>query len=375
LLNRFSMIDLAGDHTPRTSVTIADVAQAAGVSKATVSLVLNGRDGPVRISAATRAAVADWAHRLGYQPNHAARNLRRQRSNAISLLVWRLSSAYFTEIAAGVQASTERNGYDVNVVDAGPVDAEVRALRHLRTGASDGVIVATGYHTTRGPALEALRKLAQQGAPLVMLLDRSPDPRISSIRIDDEGGAFLATRHLVSLGHRHIAHISIRGGRFDTNDGSPQFDRYQGYTRALAEANLAVDPTAIVQGAGLMAGGRASTVELLARFPDARQRPTAIFVYNDLAALGVLRALYEAGVHVPRDMAVVGFHGLELGLYTTPSLTTVSHARAQLGEMGANMLLDLIEHPGASPQAAEQVLPVELVVRESCGATPQGGNA
>jgi DNA-binding LacI/PurR family transcriptional regulator len=369
------MLDSAGGGAPRASVTIAQVARAAGVSKATVSLVLNGRGGPLRISAATREAVADWAHRLGYQPNHAARNLRRRRSNAISLLVWRLSSAYFTEIAAGVQAATERNGYDVNVVDAGPVDAEVRALRHLRTGASDGVIVATGYHTTRGPALEALRELAQQGAPLVMLLDRSPDPRIASIRIDDEGGAYLATRHLVSLGHRHIAHISIRGGRFDVDDASPQFDRYHGYVRALSEANLAVDPTAVVQGAGLMAGGRASTAELLSRFPDARHRPTAIFVYNDLAAVGVLRGLFEAGLRVPQDMAIVGFHGLELGLFTTPSLTSVSHARAQLGEMGASMLLDLIERPGVAPHPAEQVLPVELVIRESCGAPLQGKDA
>jgi len=198
------------------------------VSKATVSLVLNGRDRPVRISAATREAVADWAVRLGYQPNYAARSLRRRKSNVITLLVWRLSSAYFTEIAAGVRAATERRGYDVNVVDAGPVDAEVRALHHVRSGASDGVIVATGYHTTRGPALEALRDLAAHGGPLVMLLDRSPDPRIPSIRIDDEHGAYLATRHLTALGHRRIGHISILGGRLDDDDGSPMFDRYRG---------------------------------------------------------------------------------------------------------------------------------------------------
>src|SRR4030088_1675445 len=207
------------------SITIDQVARAAGVSKATVSLVLNGRDGAVRISAATRDAVTDWALRLGYLPNYAARSLRRRRSNVITLLVWRLSSTYFTEIALGVRAATERSGYDVNVVDAGPVDAEVRALRHMRAGASDGVLVATGYHTTRGPALEALRDLAEHGAPLVMLLDRSPDARIPSIRIDDERGAYLATRHLVSLGHRRMAHISVQGGRIDDNDGSPQFDR------------------------------------------------------------------------------------------------------------------------------------------------------
>jgi LacI family transcriptional regulator len=350
------------------SITIDQVARAAGVSKATVSLVLNGRDGPVRISAATRDAVTDWALKLGYQPNHAARSLRQRRSNVVTLLVWRLSSAYFTEIAFGVRAATERRGYDVNVVDAGPVDAEVRALRQVRTGASDGVIVATGYHTTRGPALKELRELAEHGAPLVMLLDRSPDPRIPSIRIDDERGAYLATRHLIGLGHRHIAHISVSGGRLDEDDGSPQFDRYQGFCRAMNEAGLAVDPTAVVQGAGLMAGGRASTRELVGRFSHRQSLPTAVFVYNDLAAIGVLRALYEAGVHVPGDMAIVGFHGLELGNFTTPSLTSIGHARAELGEMGANLLLDLIRQRHPSELGSDRVLPVELLVRESCGA-------
>src|SRR5258707_7884913 len=228
------------------SITIEQVARAAGVSKATVSLVLNGRDGSVRISAATRDAVTDWALRLGYLQNHAARSLRQRRSNVVTLLVWRLSSAYFTEIAFGVRAATERRGYDVNVVDAGPVDAEVRALRQVRTGASDGVIVATGYHTTRGPALKELRELAEHSAPLVMLLDRSPDPRIPSIRIDDELGAYLATRHLIGLGHRHIAHISVACGRLDEDRGRPQFDRYAGFRRAMLGARLAVEPPTAV---------------------------------------------------------------------------------------------------------------------------------
>lgn len=356
----------ASDVEPRDSVTMAQVAQAAGVSKATVSLVLNGHDARGRISAATRELVSECATRLGYVPNHAARTLRRRCSNVITLLVWRLSSAYFIEIADGVRVAAERAGYDVNVVDAGPVDAEVRALRHLRTGASDGVIVATGYHTTRGPALRSLRELAEAGAPMVMLLDRAPDPRIPAIRIDDEGGAHLATRHLIELGHRRIAHISVNGGQLEEDDASPQFARFRGFSRALADAGLPVDRSIVLQGAGLMAGGRATARELLGRIAISRHRPTAVFVYNDLAAVGVLRALYEAGVRVPEDMALVGFHGLELGRYTTPSLTSIGHARSELGEMGAQLVLDLIE--GHRPEAVEQILPVELIVRESCGA-------
>ena len=151
-------------------------------------------------------------------------------------------------------------------------------------------------------------------------------------------------------------------------DGSPQFDRYHGFRRAMAEADLEVDSNAVVHGAGLMAGGRASTQELLARFSHRQSLPTAVFVYNDLAAIGVLRALYEAKVHVPSDMAIVGCHGLELGNFTTPSLTSIGHARAELGEMGANLLLDLIGQRHPSELASDRVLPVELLIRESCGA-------
>ena len=348
-------------------MTIAQVARAAGVSKATVSLVLNGQQARGRISAATRESVSEWALRLGYVPNQAARSLRRRRSNAITLLVWRLSSAYFTEIAYGVRSAAEQAGYEVQVVDAGPVDAEVRALRQLRTGASDGVIVATGYHTTRGPAVRALRDLARQGAPLVMLLDHPPDPRVPAIRIDDEGGAYIATRHLLTLGHRRIGHISVNSGRLDEDDESPQYDRFAGFTKALEEADVRVDRRAVVQGPGLMAGGRASALKLLGRFRSSTTRPTALFVYNDLAAIGVLRALYELGIRVPDDIAIVGFHGLELGQFTTPSLTTIAHPLSELGEMGAQRLLRMIQEPDHAAEAEETVLPVELVVRESCG--------
>ena len=117
-----------------------------------------------------------------------------------------------------------------------------------------------------------------------------------------------------------------------------------------------------------MAGGCASARELLGRFRDSSSRPSAVFVYNDLAAIGVLRALYEAGLRVPQDVAIVGFHGLELGNFTTPSLTSVGHARAELGELGARLLLDMIGQPDGPAPPSEQVLPVELIVRESCGA-------
>ena len=210
-------------------------------------------------------------------------------------------------------------------------------------------------------------RIGGTGAPVVMLLDRSPDHRIPSIRIDDERGAYVATQHLIDLGHRNIAHISIVGGLLHENDGSPQFDRFRGYRRALSEAGLPMDLWAVVQGDGLMAGGRASGFELLRRFPDTRRRPTAVFVYNDLAAVGVLRALYESGVRVPREMAVIGFHGLEVGEFTVPSLSSVSHPRAALGEMGGDLLLDLMTRERPS-HFDDRVLPVDLVVRESCGA-------
>jgi DNA-binding LacI/PurR family transcriptional regulator len=343
--------------------TIVEVARAAGVSTTTVSVVLNESHSTVRISEATRAAVKAAAAQLGYIPNSAARSLRRQRTTMLTLLVGSLANPFFTDIAASVHTSVAMRGYELNVVDAYRLEAELQALDQLRNGSSAGVIVATGRHGRRGQAIDALRELARGGLPAVIMCDRSPDPSIPAIRIDDEAGAYVITSHLLKLRHRQIAHLTSGLSDLSTQESSVEADRLRGYTRALAEAGVSYDPAWVFQGEPTIQGGYALMQAILAR-PS--PHPTAIFCISDMRAIGVLRALYEAGIRVPEDIAVVGFDGILLGQFTTPALTTVNQPREEMGRLAADMLFNMLE--GHQQQPSEQVLSAELLVRESCGA-------
>jgi LacI family transcriptional regulator, repressor for deo operon, udp, cdd, tsx, nupC, and nupG len=347
--------------TQRT--TIVEVARAAGVSTTTVSVVLNESASTVRISAATRAAVKAAAAQLGYMPNPAAQSLRRQHTHLLTLLVGGLANPFFTDIAASVRAHVAVRGYELHIVDAYPLEAELQALDLLRNGSSAGVIVATGRHGARGQAIDALRELVRSGLPAVIVCDRSPDPAIPAIRIDDQAGAAVVTSHLLRLGHRHIAHLTSRRSHLPGQESTVEADRFQGYLRALMEAGVAYDPAWLVQGEPTVSGGYAQMHELLAR-PG--PRPTAVFCISDLTAIGALRALYELGIPAPEGMAVVGFDGILLGQFTNPALTTIDQPRAEMGRLAAEMLFHLLE--GREPQPSEQLLAAELLVRESCGA-------
>jgi DNA-binding LacI/PurR family transcriptional regulator len=281
----------------------------------------------------------------------------------LTLLVGGLANPFFTDIAASVRANVAVRGYELTIVDAYLLETELQALEQLRNGSSAGVIVATGRHGTRGQAIDALRELVRSGLPAVIMCDRSPDPAIPALRIDDEAGAYRVTSHLLKLGYRRIAHLTARRDDLSVRASSVESDRFQGYVRALTEAGVTYDPAWMVQGEPTLSGGYALMQELLAR-PGSR--PTAVFCVSDLAAIGALRALYEAGVRVPEDMAVVGFDGILLGQFTTPALTTINQPREEMGRLAAEMLFDLLEGHQALP--SEQVLSAELLVRESCGA-------
>lgn len=363
---------------PGRAVTILDVAKAANVSKATVSVVLNGRDTSVRISQATRDAVLDAASQLGYTPNHAARTLRRRQTRALTFIVSRLGNPYYAEIATAAVDAAKELGYEVNVVDAAAPLGEHEALLHLRDGRADGVIVATARPTLRDAAVAreslaqrelARREIARLGLPMVILLDRGPHRTIPSIRIDDEEGGYLATRHLLALGHQRIAHVTIRPPAADDEPTSAA-DRYRGYRRALVEVGVPYDPSWLIAGWRDLEGGRAAARTWLECGPD---RPTAVFAFNDLLAISLIRGLHEVGVRVPDDLALVGFDGIEMGRFTIPTLTTIDHPRQELGRLGVETLVALIA--GETPPDSERVLPLRLVVRESCGAPSMGDSS
>ncbi len=352
----------------RPHVTIDVVAAEAGVSASTVSHVLNGRADTARISKATTQRVLEAARRLSYIPNHAARSLRRQRTGIITVLAWRLSSPFYAGIATGVRNVARQHGFQVGVIDAGALDmaVEVQALADLRTGISDGVIVATGHHRRGGPATDALLDLVQNGIPCSLVLDRSPAPMLPAIDVDHAGGAYLATRHLLNLGHTRIAHFTFNDAPLEPDDISTQSARYAGHRRALTEAGVVPDPRWLFLGGREIEGGRVMAHELVARFPNPASRPTAVTAFNDRTAIGVIRGCYELGIRVPEDIALIGFHDIPTAQYTTPALTTIGHPLVEMGELAAESLFTLLQ--GGEVTERDRTVPVSLVVRESCGA-------
>jgi LacI family transcriptional regulator len=269
-----------------------------------------------------------------------------------------LDSFYNAEVVNAAHAAAHRRGYSLNIMSARSRELETRALALLQSGAADGVIVSV----PPDPIVADLKRLATQGVPVVVLQQHSPDPAIASVRVDLEAGGHMATRHLIRLGHRRIAHIGDALQYLQKRK-----DRTDGYRRALREAGLALDAELVAHAEMSLAGGAEAMQALLDR---AVPPPTAVFVYNDQMAVGALHALRERGLTVPRDMAVIGFDGIALGKFVTPEISTIDYARDEVGRVAVETLADLLD--GAMARPPERVLPVRLVVRQSCGGFASG---
>lgn len=342
-----------GEHSAAAAPTSADVARLAGVSQATISLVLNGRDSAVRISPETRERVMSAAAQLGYTPNHAARSLRQRSTKIITFILPTLENPYFLEIASAAQAEASLRGYSVTIISSRNELSEFHTALLLQGAAYDGIIVA-GHNNCAAPELPALVK---RGVGVVVLQEPSPAPGIQSVRVDLERGGYIATRHLISLGHRRIAYFtqalrSSHGGH----------DRIDGYMHALSEAGLPFDEDLVVVTENSLSGGVLALDRILALDVP----PTALFAYNDRLAIGALHGLRKRGLRVPDDFAVVGFDGIAFGGFTAPTLTTVDSSREELGKLAMQAVIDAIDKKEGRQ---DHLLPVRLLVRESCGGT------
>lgn len=327
--------------------TIKDVAARAGISYTTVSHVVNGtRPVSDQVRSKVEAAIAE----LGYVPSGVARSLRVRATGTLGLLLPNASNPYFAELARGIEDHAERNGYSVILCNSDDdIDKQLRYLRVLLERRIDGLIVATV--ASDAAFAEALANLQ---VPLV-LVDRSLDGvSADQLCVDHEQGAYLATRHLLELGHRRIACI---GGPASTQVAQL---RAAGYQRALDEAGVAAQ--AVVDCPFTSPAGHAAAQVLLAAEP----RPTAIFAGNDMIALGVLRAAAERGLQVPRQLSVVGFDDIEVSRYLHPALTTVGQCIGALGEQVAARLLERIRTPDLA--VTQRLIEPILLLRESSAA-------
>ena len=335
---------------PRVA-TIKDVAREAGVSVATVSRVFNDR---TVVSADTAQAVRDVATRLNYWPNAAARSLITSRTHTLGVLLPDLHGEFFSGVIRGLDVTARRNGFHLLVSSshAGP-DELVSALRSMR-GRIDGLVVMAPNVET--PA--AIRDWVAD-TPVVLIDPRGDYEGFDSVSIANFEGAHNIVSHLMALGHRRIATVT---GPMCNVDAA---QRRNGYREALREAGGVLSPELEIAGDFTEPSGHAAMFELLKREP----RPTAVFVGNDHMALGVMRALAEAGVRVPEDIAVAGFDDIETARYLTPPLTTMRVDTFELGARAVDRLLLIVTAlaQGVPLERMHQVLPATLVIRGSCG--------
>jgi len=345
---------------PRDSRTVTgrDVAIAAGVSQATVSLIMSGGGARLGLSVATQAKVREIAAALNYSPNRAAQNLRKRCTRTLTFLTGDLGNRYLGELVAGAEPLAAERGFVVNVVAARTDDAASAVLEHLGSGVSDGVVVHRGFAALRKP----IDRLRQRGIAVVLLQDLGLGTA-PCVQVDLLGGALVATRHLSGLGHRRVAHITD-----DILVDPTTNQRLQGYRQGVIEGGLDVDDSLIVAGRNSFEGGAAAVRVLLERCASPNRRPTAIFMFNDHMAIGAMHALDALGLRVPQDIAIVGFDGTDLGAFSKPALTTVEHSHGEQGRRAVAALLEQIDSTH-DPEQCRVTLSVKLLVRQSCGAT------
>lgn len=333
-------------------VTISDIARRAGVSKVTVSRVLNNRPD---VSAETRQRVLSLVAELRYAPDARARGLTHRRSGIVGLLMDDLATPYMLASIRGVERVTRQHGYQLILADSdGRPEQERASLRLFREHRVDGIIVMPCQFQS-----PAILELQHDRVPIVLMNRRLRDANLDAVLADHSMIGRMGTLHLAGVGRRRIGLILRR--RYI----STYFDRLGGYRQALNELGLPYDRSLVVKIEETFEGSRAATHHLL-RLPDP---PDAIFAYNDGVALGVLRALQESGRSVPGDVAVLGGDPLDGGDQLWAPLTTIAPMRTAIGERAAHLLLNRIAC-GPAPIPQRILMPAQLIVRESCGSRP-----
>lgn len=327
--------------------TISDVARRARVTTATVSNVITQR---VPVSAKTRERVLQAIEELGYRPNLLARSLAQGKTLTLALVVPTISNPFFAEVVEEVERVADQHDYELllSMTHNSPEEGK----RHLERMASrwvDGFIVM-------GMAADIDDVLAlKTGGKEVVLSVWNQDPRTEvfpMVDIDFRSAGELATRHLLTCGHRHIATIL---------EEPVQLTRRQGYQTTLVEAGLSIRPDYIRQGDSSYESGYRGATELLALSTP----PTAIFAGNDWMALGAIEAITSLGLHVPRDISVVGVDDISLAAHTNPRLTTISTPKREMARAASELLLRYIQGTDIPDKPLKMLVSPHLVVRQS----------
>lgn len=330
-------------------LTLEDVARECGVSRSTVSRVINNDP---NVKDATRSAVLEVIQRINFQPNLAARGLARGRTGVLALVIPRAAAAvfvdpYFPLLIQGVSSACNARSYGMMFWLVEPEYEGRMAQQIIYNGLIDGAIVASA--AMDDPIVSALAETRR--IPFLLIGRHPSDAAVSFVDVDNRAGAAQAVEHLIQQGRRRIATLS---GPLAMVTG---VDRLRGYQDALEQHGLAWDPALCAEGNFQEESGYEGMRRLLEHHPD------ALFAASDMMAIGAMRAIEQAGLRVPEDIAVVGFDDIPAACRTTPPLTTIAQPIQRCGAVAADNLMDLVEDP--NPTLRSLILTTDLVVRGS----------
>ncbi len=329
-------------------LTLDEIGNLAGVSRATVSRVINNYP---HITPEVRERVQKVIQETGFQPNMIARSLASDRSGIIGLVIPSEAHALFTDpyyatLIQGITRATNQRNITLSLFLFHSLEEEKRTTHSvLATGLLDGLIV-----TADRKGHPFISQIVGQGLPFIVI--GRPDAKGAApyVNADNERGAYLATEHLIGLGRRRIAHLCS-----DLNTAGQ--DRYAGYRKALQMYNVKFEPKLVATGNFSLESGYEGMRQVLPRKPD------AVFAASDTMALGAQRAIREAGLRMPEDIAVIGFDDLPHALHGDPQLSTIRQPIQQMGMTAVNLLLDILD--GKAEEPIPIILPVELIIRAS----------
>lgn len=332
--------------------TMYDVAKLAGVSQPTVSRVLNQNDTTVQISEETRQRVLSAVAQLGYRPNVIARSLRTQRSQMIALMIADISNGFYQSITRAVQDVARQYDYEVMIANSDHVYQNEKHFCDIVSQRSiDGVIMVP-IRLTEADIEQFYREV---NAPVTVLGAHVKHPNIDVVYLNDHRAVEETTRWMIhERGYSSIGFIGV------SDDYPPGPRRLDGFTRAMNEAGLSLDPRFHVLGDFTMESGREAAHTLLRN----GEMPRALFVLNDLMAIGVILALQDAGYAVPDDVAVIGFDDIPEATIVRPTLTTIAQDPRDIGQKLARALFERIEDPSISERRVFES-PYKLVIRQS----------
>ncbi|RBW70888.1 LacI family DNA-binding transcriptional regulator [Bacillus taeanensis] len=328
-------------------VTIADVAKLAGLSRATVSRVIN--DYPY-VAEEKKQRVIEAMNELGYSPNSSAQRLRTQKTNTIAVLVPRLVNPFFAYLVEGIEFIAMENDLQLLICQTkSDKDKEIKFLNLLKTKQVDGLIM-----TSIENEWEVVQSYLQYG-PILLCNEYHPKAEVPMIGLNQEHGSYLGTRHLIERGHKKIAFC------FGGTNSSLGEDREKGYLRALQEFGLkSKDEWYYYKDYSIEDGKKA-----LRKFMSLKERPTAVFTGSDEMAAGMLQEAKKYGLEIPRDLALLGFDDQPIASLLDPALTTIHQPAVEIGKKAMNVMSDMLQKKVSWQTKQLYELPIELIVRES----------